>query len=137
MYEELIKRLKDYSTARKGEIAELTEKAADAIEKLSEILDDTKHNYDLALEDLEREWIPVTERLPDGDSPYIAYLKAPDDWEFHDELSYVTMLEFDKRQMLWWQSENSCFNADINIVSNDCKVTHWMPLPEPPKEEQT
>ena len=34
MYEELIKRLKDYSAARKGEIAELTEEAADAIEKL-------------------------------------------------------------------------------------------------------
>lgn len=34
MYEELIKRLKDYSAARKGEIAELTEEAADAIEEL-------------------------------------------------------------------------------------------------------
>ena len=34
MYEKLIKRLKDYSTARKGEIAELTEEAADAIEEL-------------------------------------------------------------------------------------------------------
>lgn len=41
MYEELIKRLKDYSTTRKGEIAELTEEAAVAIEKLVLELDKT------------------------------------------------------------------------------------------------
>ena len=33
-YEGLVKRLRDYSAARKGEIAELTREAADAIEEL-------------------------------------------------------------------------------------------------------
>lgn len=35
----------------------------------------------------------------------------------------------------WW--ENRLFNQD-DVCNNviDCPVTHWMPLPEPPKEEQ-
>lgn len=133
MYEELIKHLRIYANDQTDEIRN---EAADAIEHLLNELTETSHEMQkqMCRADGGR-WIPVTERLPDGDSPYIAYLKAPDDWEPHEVLSYVTMLEFDKRQMLWWQSENSCFNADIDIVSNDYKVTHWMPRPEPPKEK--
>lgn len=35
----------------------------------------------------------------------------------------------------WW--ENRCFNQD-DVYNNpiDCPVTHWMPLPEPPKEDE-
>ncbi len=36
-YTELIKRLRGYSAARKGEISELTKEAADAIEELTAI----------------------------------------------------------------------------------------------------
>lgn len=34
----------------------------------------------------------------------------------------------------WWEIKH--FNPD-NVYNNkvDCKVTHWMPLPEPPKQE--
>lgn len=37
MYEDLIKELREYSNARKGEIAEITKEAADAIEELSKV----------------------------------------------------------------------------------------------------
>lgn len=36
MDDELVKRLREYAAARKGEIAELTEEAADAIEELKQ-----------------------------------------------------------------------------------------------------
>lgn len=36
MYNDLIKQLREYSSARKGEIADLTAQAADAIEELSQ-----------------------------------------------------------------------------------------------------
>ena len=39
MYKELIKELRDYAASRKGEIAELTGKAADAIEQLEQRID--------------------------------------------------------------------------------------------------
>ena len=39
-YAELVKRLRDYSSARKGEIAALTGEAADAIETLMSTLDE-------------------------------------------------------------------------------------------------
>ena len=42
MYEELVKRLRDYAASRKGEIAELTAGAADAIEELSKELIELK-----------------------------------------------------------------------------------------------
>lgn len=39
-YAELVKRLRDYSSARKGEIASLTGEAADAIDNLMSTLDE-------------------------------------------------------------------------------------------------
>lgn len=54
MYDELVKRLHDYSAARKGEIAELTAEAADAIEELA-----AKYNRaltDIVNHEKPREW---------------------------------------------------------------------------------
>lgn len=106
--------------------------AADAIEHLTKAV----ANYAEQACENETRWIPVTERLPGEDGQYVVYLKAPDEWEFPAELSYVTKLEFDKAQMLWVSDYNS-YNAVIDAVNNDYKVTHWMPLPTPPKEKQS
>ena len=102
--------------------------AADAIETLQRAC----ANYTEQACENETRWIPVTERFPEEDGQYVVYLKAPDEWEFSAELCYVTKLEFDKAQMLWVSDYNS-YNAVIDAVNNDYKVTHWMPLPEPPK----
>ena len=60
------------------------------------------------------EWIPVTERLPESDvvvlvcgsrgGVYTAYMHCPGYWH------------------------------KLNSKSHYCNPTHWMPLPEPPKE---
>ena len=66
-----------------------------------------------------KKWIPVTERLPegmdwvlcackDGEIRILCYDYIMDDWDIHGR-------------------PNSCYAKGF--------VTHWMPLPEPPKGE--
>ena len=67
-------------------------------------------------------WIPVTERLPLyevlGDM-YLCYHVSGR----NGQLSWI--------QIDWWNGEKFRFKK----VGNHDHVTHWMPLPEPPKEE--
>lgn len=53
-----------------------------------------------------QEWIPVTERLPDAEDVFLCWSKDLSDMMF-------------------------CYTSDFKQM----EVTHWMPLPEPPKEE--
>ena len=63
------------------------------------------------------EWIPVTERLPDTCSPVLVCLHwGMDDYE-------ITVGED------WGNKASPVWGIF------DPYVTHWMPLPEPPKEE--
>lgn len=93
MYEETIKELRDYASTRKGEIAELTRGAADAIEGLQEERNVWKataedwrdayhHWFEIYQKDVPK-WIPVTERLPEcewgtevGNIEWISYGKV-------------------------------------------------------------
>lgn len=59
-------------------------------------------------------WIPVTERLPSDDVPSTMYLC------FWNGIIRVCK---------YWRTRK-CFELRGKTV----KVTHWMPLPEPPKE---
>ncbi len=79
-------------------------------------------------------WIPCNERLPEKSGSYLTYLHAP--LGFCDgEWSFVTEMHFDMGQMLWNDS-NVSYNAVLSAVYKDGEyfVSHWMPLPEPPKE---
>jgi hypothetical protein len=58
-------------------------------------------------------WIPVTERLPEESGEYLAYCGE------YDGIC-VIYYEILKTKSKW--------------MTNWKKVTHWMPLPEPPKE---
>ena len=60
-----------------------------------------------------QEWIPVTERLPEENGIYLT-LNKKRQYEFH-------MFQTGKRM---WQG-----------IWEEDGVTHWMPLPQPPKEE--
>ena len=64
----------------------------------------------------DRRWIPVTERLPDDWVDVLARLQCGD--------CVVAV----KSGPIWLE-------RFINIRLEDGDVTHWMPLPEPPKEE--
>lgn len=134
--EELVKRLRSYDG---WALNQTLDEAADAIEELQEdnaALDGALSNLIWQIAKLGKpHWIPVTERLPDTMKDKSAYSGwsaeiAPSD----DVLCY---LGSEKRQTVAWYSHayNEWTTVDENTVYQYEEVTHWMPLPEPPKEE--
>ena len=65
-------------------------------------------------------WIPVTERLPDHFGAFIVAIREP--WK---EGVGKDCADFDPFEKTWVPS--LCWDKGY-------KVTHWMELPEPPKE---
>ena len=66
----------------------------------------------------EMKWIPVSERLPDVGDRCLCNVKS---LAFPGSF-YQALLKYDKFGFI-----EGCIYTD--------DVTHWMPLPEPPKEE--
>ena len=60
-------------------------------------------------------WIPVTERLPEGEDPVLCFIKN----------GQQDILQLDKFENLW---------IGMQWTYKRHAVTHWMPLPEPPEE---
>lgn len=77
-------------------------------------------------------WIPCADRLPEKDQEVLIYLDENEGGML--ELGYTSLItiaiytgEGDE-----WSSD---WEADANAPIDDgCQPTHWMPLPEPPKE---
>lgn len=64
-------------------------------------------------------WIPVTERLPEDRSDVLVVAYWHERWGVY---------------MGWCAPERAEWSVHIGIGDrNDVAVTHWMPLPEPPK----
>ena len=123
---------------------ELAKLAADAIEELSMKL----HGDEAAIAGMKREiermvvaskprWIPVTERLPDKDCKYLT-VNLPCNIEpiiqvccYAKDLYKVDKYDFcDKKQKHgFYQYDGEWGFFEVS------GITHWMPLPEPPKEE--
>ena len=61
-------------------------------------------------------WISVEERLPEESEDVLVFCR-------NDNITWNTIAH--RVRTLWWRS-------GVPIES----VTHWMPLPEPPKEER-
>lgn len=118
MYDELIEELRyldEYSKQINPTPSGIFREAADAIE---ELLAEREENYadswKMAFE-VERDahrWIPVTERSPKKNRSYLVYVYGE-----------VT-------EMNYWHGKWHSLGDDYTKA-----VTHWMPLPEPPKEE--
>ena len=123
MYEDLIKMLRTCAERDScvdplscpylctGMCANKAEKAADAIEELSKQHEQQRQNL-IALMNEKPRWIPVTERLPEKNGVYLVYV-------------YREVTE-----MNYWHGKWHMLRDDYTKA-----VTHWMPLPEPPKEE--
>ena len=62
------------------------------------------------------EWIPVSERLPEDGSDVLAYMQNSIE-------SRIYPANYDHGE--WW---------DCIFTNKVLSTTHWMPLPEPPKE---
>lgn len=68
-------------------------------------------------------WIPVSERLP---TPYVDVITCRRDFLARGTTignEYITIRD---NEILSWSQDYRTWKS---------KVTHWMPLPEPPKEE--
>ena len=138
MYEALISHLRECAKLDPNE--NTFNEAADAIEELSrkieslesmrEITPEAKYaidkhadniisHMDELIRDLENEprWIPVTERLPEAGERVLCYCRA----NIYEVMKMRT---------------DGDWVYDTNHVYMHSFVTHWMPLPEPPKEER-
>lgn len=72
-------------------------------------------------------WIPVTERLPDNNNPVLVYCTNTTIGG-----GYITHIGSFNSGRYWF------LRAEPGIATfpvREWQVTHWMPLPEPPKEE--
>ena len=76
---------------------------------------------------LERRWIPVEERLPENGVPVLINYIASDDGKYHPDGTAV----WTDYGCFWW--EGSLEDCDTEVA---VPITHWMPLPDPPKEER-
>ena len=94
------------------------EKAADAIEELSRDLD-SMNEANIALYGALPKWIPVTERLPEQGKRYLVI-----QFDEVTKTQFIDILWHDAHD-LWW---NRLYKGQYN-------VTHWMQLPQLPKEE--
>lgn len=92
------------------------ETVRDMVEKTREIIMDEPIVKDINVPS----WIPVTERLPDYFSVFIIAVRMP-----YREGLLVDSADFDPFAKTWLPS--MCWGKGY-------EVTHWMPLPEPPKE---
>ena len=130
--EEIVGELRWYADFYEGSTLGIhLHRAADLIEQLQQELIDERYRHD-CLQDFcvaqgeelskikaqQSCWIPVTERLPGEWKPVLIFVTNPAGWE--------------------------CVTTDIfgnGVWMENCdtewhNVTHWMPLPKPPKEEK-
>ena len=68
-----------------------------------------------------QKWIPVTERLPEGRRFLVTDIDG-----------YVGEAYMHEGKIYWMCDDYDDFWADVHTVD----VTHWMPLPEPPKTSE-
>ena len=104
------------------ELKKLLPAAADAIEELQKQLDE-ETEYATALSCYVPQWIPVTERLPENGVYVLGRYK-------NNEMAVVSVFGHDEDFTFWRAQTDEGWEADC-----DTEPTHWMPLPEPPKEE--
>ena len=80
-----------------------------------------------------QEWIPVTERLPERDKEVLLIVHG---WE--DKLYYTGCLHRQEAERSWLtgiESKASDWKIWGFSYLREPIVTHWMPLPNPPKGE--
>lgn len=124
MYEELLIRLRAWEKADVSNWRTFKD-AADAIEELSRDVDIT-NAANTALYCALPKWIPVTERLPNCNGCYLVWRPH----FFGGKIGMPSICYFDGSNT-WHDS----YGVDFERTLHPEDVTHWMPLPEPPKEE--
>ena len=80
-----------------------------------------KNGYEAGKRDALK-WIPVTERLPEKQRKYLCFCNI----DGHTEYPFHMILDY------YIADEKPHFQHECE---HGLRVTHWMPLPEPPKGE--
>lgn len=136
MYDELVKKLRNrricvQSGGDLGKDFPLMREAADAIGELSMKL----HGDEAAIAGMKREiermvvsvnkprWISVTERLPEKMQYVLVRYQ-------NNDMAVASWFGGDEHIRFWRAMTDEGWCADC-----DTEPTHWMPLPQPPKEE--
>lgn len=146
MYDELVKRLREHNG---WALNETLDKAADAIEELVGFVQEAERDRDEyrerldkatdAIEDLENKlnlwrhdkisrWIPVAERLPNEDGWYQVY--AP--WYSGGSSSGLKNINGN----MYSAFKHGKWSIEVGYHKRPGCVKAWMPLPQPPKEEE-
>ena len=90
------------------------------------IHDATEEAYKKGYEDGKRDvlkWIPVTERLPEKDGHYLCNYHFGE----YPKMTFTQVLDY--------YATDIVPHFQHTLGDGSMKVTHWMPLPEPPKGE--
>lgn len=66
-------------------------------------------------------WIPCAERMPEDEQEVLVFVKG----DFENSISFITTA---------YNDSDGDWVSDYDGEVIDSKITHWMPLPEPPKE---
>ena len=125
MYSKLIKRLRECTAEMNGEKT-LWHQAADAIEERQAVVDGLTAQTNMVFEKtegrtiikFEPKWIPVTERLPEAREVVLVCGKRGGVYTAEHNRNAL-------RPGSFWK---------LNSKNHHCEPTHWMPLPEPPKD---
>lgn len=86
-----------------------------------------------------QEWIPVTKRLPDEHESLFARFKGTDKWlnamfmTISDPVIVCAECENGERIVRTANTVDGVWK--VKDIFCPCKVTHWMPWPNPPKGE--
>lgn len=117
-YKDLIKRLRAHNG---WALNDTLDEAADAIENTSKAYQMMAEAYEAEV--TKPQWIPVTERLPE-----------------EKRASYLCLTGGHCHEVRWTNNRYGLGESDrwgwsIFDIPQYSKVTHWMPLPEPPKED--
>ena len=94
---------------------------ADLIERLTDRC--ARYAEEIAVAQDRTRWVPVTERLPDATD--VDYVLACVTWK-------DTHIGYQNAVVMAFVSEKGLVDVEMDCVLDG--VTHWMPLPEPPKE---
>ena len=136
--DELVKRLRELHPEEFGDAWDFAfacqqamHEAADAIEELAASVEGFEAQTNMVLDRdgnntvirFEPRWIPVTERLPENDQDVLVMVH----WRDYPENMMCYGRKYKTRWYLW--------NGELGELVKGFDITHWMPLPEPPKEE--
>ena len=81
-----------------------------------------------------QEWIPVKDRLPEDSGYYLVVYRD----KYNGSISIAFDIYVKCNVGEWWESEFACDITKQFLWAaklQEQEVTHWMPLPQPPKGE--